>query len=130
MNVAVKNIAAPVEIGEGAAPIPEDVLARFAQDASARDAGRDLPFDSVETLKKLRFGAYRLPKRAGGGGASLERSFAAALKLAKADSNSYLAQPLHADRAACRISDHRSLSAEASRVGQPGRADRPRWHRA
>ncbi|NGN41822.1 hypothetical protein G6N74_12150 [Mesorhizobium sp. CGMCC 1.15528] len=77
MNVAVKNVAAPVEIGERAAgPIPEDVLARFAQDASARDAGRDLPFDSVETLKKLRFGAYRLPKRAGGGGASLEQSFA------------------------------------------------------
>jgi alkylation response protein AidB-like acyl-CoA dehydrogenase len=87
MNVAVKNIAPPVVAGQGIDPIPEAVLARFAQDASARDAGRDLPFDSVETLKALRFGAYRLPKSAGGAGASLEQSFAAALKLAKADSN-------------------------------------------
>jgi alkylation response protein AidB-like acyl-CoA dehydrogenase len=87
MNVAVKNISIPVEGEERADPIPQDVLARFAEEASARDVGRDLPFDSVETLKKLRFGAYRLPRRAGGGGASLEQSFAAALKLAKADSN-------------------------------------------
>lgn len=67
--------------------IPETLLSNIRADAPRRDAERELPFQSVNEIKARRFGAYRLPKAVGGGGASLEACFAAAYRLAAADSN-------------------------------------------
>jgi alkylation response protein AidB-like acyl-CoA dehydrogenase len=76
--------------GGGSQPVgllPEALLRDVAENASRRDATRDLPFDAIGELKSLRFGASRLSVQAGGGGATLKDCFTAAYKLAAADSN-------------------------------------------
>lgn len=64
--------------------------AAFAEIAAA-SAGRDLerrhPHLEVALLKSLGFGALRLPRAEGGGGASLRQTLKATLRLAEADPN-------------------------------------------
>ena len=67
--------------------LPAELLAEFEAKASARDADRELPFDAINQLKAIRFGASRLPVTADGGGASLVDVFTQAHALAEADSN-------------------------------------------
>lgn len=69
------------------APLSQDLLDRIREGASRRDAERLLPFDLIDELKRLRFGARRLPVGQGGAGASLSEGFAAAIDLAAADPN-------------------------------------------
>ncbi|MGH2343282.1 acyl-CoA dehydrogenase family protein [Segnochrobactraceae bacterium EtOH-i3] len=69
------------------APLSADFLDRVRDGASRRDAERILPFELVDELKRLRFGARRLAVAHGGAGASLTEGFAAAIDLAEADPN-------------------------------------------
>jgi len=72
----------------------EALLARFApvfdrlgETAGARERTRLPPLDEVAELRRLGFGALRLPQDAGGLGASLEQLFALLESLAAADPN-------------------------------------------
>ncbi|ODT66035.1 MAG: hypothetical protein ABS75_29070 [Pelagibacterium sp. SCN 63-23] len=67
--------------------LPDDLLAQFANGASARDQNRVLPYAEVDQLKATRFGAVRLPVEEGGAGALISDVVANALRLASADSN-------------------------------------------
>lgn len=66
---------------------PEDLLRRIADGAAERDAKRELPFALIQELKATGFGAHRLSREFGGGGASLTATFDAAITLAEADPN-------------------------------------------
>lgn len=63
------------------------LFAEIATGAAERDRDRILPFDEIAKLRAARFGAYRLPRDAGGTGASIEQLFRQVLALAEADSN-------------------------------------------
>lgn len=86
MNVAARPRGQFPDAGAIGA-IPDALLAEFSAAASSRDARRDLPYEAVGRLKALRYGASRLPRESGGGGATLIQVFEAAHALAEADSN-------------------------------------------
>jgi alkylation response protein AidB-like acyl-CoA dehydrogenase len=62
-------------------------LDRLRPGARDREARHRLLFDEVRELQGLGFGALRLPREHGGGGASLEELFGLLVDLAAADSN-------------------------------------------
>lgn len=62
------------------------VFARIAEGVAERDARRILPFEQVGWLNQARFGALRVPREAGGFGASLVDSFRLLIELGEADS--------------------------------------------
>ncbi len=70
------------------------VFASIADGAAERDARRILPFEQVGWLNQARFGALRVPRQAGGFGASLLDSFRLLIELGEADSQ--IAQLLRA----------------------------------
>ncbi|MGO2004661.1 acyl-CoA dehydrogenase family protein [Arthrobacter rhombi] len=70
------------------------VFASIADGAAERDARRILPFEQVGWLNRARFGALRVPREAGGFGASLVDSFRLLIELGEADSQ--IAQLLRA----------------------------------
>lgn len=69
------------------APLSSEVLERFRAGASERDAARLLPRAEIDELKALRFGARRLPRAIGGGGATIREVIAELIALAEADPN-------------------------------------------
>ncbi|MBM6622846.1 acyl-CoA dehydrogenase family protein [Micrococcaceae bacterium RIT802] len=68
------------------AEIFRPVFARIAEGAARRDADRILPIEQVGWLNQVRFGALRVPREAGGFGASLVDSFRLLIELGEADS--------------------------------------------
>lgn len=70
------------------------VFASIADGAAERDARRILPFEQVGWLNRARFGALRVPREAGGFGATLVDSFRLLIELGEADSQ--IAQLLRA----------------------------------
>ncbi len=63
------------------------VFARIARDALRREHARELPFEAVGWLREAGFGALRVPRSHGGGGATLPQLFRLLIELAEADSN-------------------------------------------
>ncbi|MEZ2410359.1 acyl-CoA dehydrogenase [Bosea sp. RCC_152_1] len=63
------------------------VFDEIACSSSDRDAQREHPYQLLDKLRALRFGALRLPVEAGGAGASWRQVLGALLRLAEADSN-------------------------------------------
>jgi len=63
------------------------IVARIQDNALRHEHERSLPFDEVRWLAEAGFGALRLPKAEGGGGASVAEFFALLTDLAAADSN-------------------------------------------
>ncbi len=59
----------------------------IAEGAAEREEKRILPFDIVDLIRSSRFGAFRIPASAGGGGGSIRELVAAVIRLGKADSN-------------------------------------------
>lgn len=70
-----------------AAPFSAELLQRIAAGAAERDARRELPYALIEEIKNTGFGAHRLAREYGGGGATLEATLEAAITLAEADPN-------------------------------------------
>ncbi len=76
------------------APTDDELLARFAPvfdqlrtGAALRERERRHPFAEVAELRRLGFGALRVPRERGGLGASLKQLFVMLTELAAADSN-------------------------------------------
>ena len=67
--------------------LPEALLAEIAGRSAARDADRELPFDTIEALRKTRFGAARVSRKLGGFGLSWRETLELVLQLSEADSN-------------------------------------------
>lgn len=78
------NESTPVLPGSAAL---DDLIAAVAADADARDRGEIGAQPAVDLLKRARFGAFRIPRAEGGGGASLVELFETVIRLAEADSN-------------------------------------------
>ncbi|PWR17806.1 acyl-CoA dehydrogenase [Zavarzinia compransoris] len=81
---SVTNDVPPVLPGSAAL---DDLIAAITADAEARDRGEIGAQPAVDLLKRARFGAFRIPRAEGGGGASLVELFEAVIRLAEADSN-------------------------------------------
>lgn len=64
-----------------------EFLTRIAPGAVERERERRLLFDEVAELRRLGFGAQRLPSEAGGAGISLEELFSQIIDLSAADAN-------------------------------------------
>jgi alkylation response protein AidB-like acyl-CoA dehydrogenase len=79
--------AGPGEDYETIAAPFRPIFMRIAENAIARDLGRDLPHEAIRDLKEAGFGAVRLPVEAGGKGASLPQFFNLLIELSAADSN-------------------------------------------
>jgi alkylation response protein AidB-like acyl-CoA dehydrogenase len=63
------------------------VFDRIARGAAERDNARILAHEPVAWLREARFGALRVPREAGGFGATVEQWFELLIELAEADSN-------------------------------------------
>lgn len=63
------------------------IFQRIAAGAIEREQSRTLPYEPIRWLKEARFGAVRVPREYGGGGASLPQLFELLIELAEADSN-------------------------------------------
>lgn len=63
------------------------IFQRIAEGAVERERTRQLPYEPIEWLKKAGFGAIRVPREFGGGGASLPQWVRLLIELAEADSN-------------------------------------------
>ena len=63
------------------------IFTRIADTALAREASRSLPYEPIRWLKEAGFGAVRVPRELGGGGASLVQLAQLLIELATADSN-------------------------------------------
>ncbi len=63
------------------------IFARIREGSVARELGRDLPFEAIGWLRQAGFTALRLPREAGGAGASLPDLFELLIALSQADSN-------------------------------------------
>ncbi len=63
------------------------IFAKIAQGAVEREQQRILPYEPIQWLKQLGFGALRVPVKFGGDGISLAQLFQLLIELAKADSN-------------------------------------------
>lgn len=62
------------------------IFARIAEGTVARERERTLPHEQIRWLKEAGFGAVRVPKEHGGGGASLPQLVRLLIELAEADS--------------------------------------------
>ncbi|MGY2343482.1 acyl-CoA dehydrogenase family protein [Pseudomonas sp. SDO5532_S415] len=63
------------------------IFQRIAEGAVDREQSRTLPYEPIRWLKEAGFGAVRVPREYGGGGASLPQLFELLIELAEADSN-------------------------------------------
>jgi alkylation response protein AidB-like acyl-CoA dehydrogenase len=77
----------PADLPEPAAPLSADFIAEVRSGASRRDAERILPFDIIDQMKTLRFGARRLARHFGGEGISIAQALGEVIDLAAADPN-------------------------------------------
>ena len=77
------RLVSPYASSLGLAPAIEHI----AKTAVEREVDRRLPHEEIAELKALGIGSLRLPKDAGGAGASLSELFSVARDLAAADSN-------------------------------------------
>jgi alkylation response protein AidB-like acyl-CoA dehydrogenase len=84
MNDAVSTDTSPATARSPALRQLYDVI---ATGASARDANRTHPYESLSLLRQARFGALRLPATEGGGGGTLRDVIEEAVYLAEADTN-------------------------------------------
>jgi alkylation response protein AidB-like acyl-CoA dehydrogenase len=71
------------------------IFRRIREGATQRERDRVLPFEQIQWLKDVGFGAVRAPKEYGGGGATLPELFALLAELAQADSNLTQALRVH-----------------------------------
>ena len=63
------------------------IFQQIALGALERETQRKLPFDAIQALKQVGFGAVRVPMAFGGDGLSQQQLFRLLIELAKADSN-------------------------------------------
>ncbi len=63
------------------------IFAEIAEGALAREQSSSLPYEQINKLKEVKFGALRVPKSKGGFGASQPQLFRLLTELAEADSN-------------------------------------------
>ena len=63
------------------------IFQQIALGALERETQRKLPFDAIQALKQVGFGAVRVPTAFGGDGLSQQQLFRLLIELAKADSN-------------------------------------------
>lgn len=63
------------------------IFARIAEGTIRREQARELPYEEVRWLREAGFGALRVPRSQGGGGATLPQLFRLLTELAEADSN-------------------------------------------
>ena len=63
------------------------IFARIAEGTLERERNRTLPYEQIEWLKAVGFGAVRVPVEHGGAGASLQQLIQLLIELAEADSN-------------------------------------------
>ncbi|NTF52732.1 acyl-CoA dehydrogenase [Agrobacterium rhizogenes] len=73
----------PFVTDEALSALFEDI----AKDSGKRDRERTLPFAQVDQIRAARFGAYRLPRKLGGAGATFRQLFEKIIELSAADSN-------------------------------------------
>lgn len=64
-----------------------DLIADISAGVIGRDERDELPFAVIETVKRARLGALRLPVEHGGGGATLTELYEVIIELSAADSN-------------------------------------------
>ncbi len=79
-------VASPVSLPPPS-PLSAGFIERVRENASRRDAERILPFDLIDEMKALRFGARRLSADWGGAGATLAETMAEVVDLGAADPN-------------------------------------------
>jgi alkylation response protein AidB-like acyl-CoA dehydrogenase len=77
---------APTPIAPGSEELRR-LLEEIAAGAAEREREERPPYDVIETLREVRFGALRVPVEEGGAGASFRELFATLLDLAAADAN-------------------------------------------
>ncbi|MFW1801177.1 acyl-CoA dehydrogenase family protein [Acinetobacter nematophilus] len=63
------------------------IFEKIAEGTRAREQQRSLPYEQINWLKQVGFGALRVPVKFGGDGVSLPQLFQLLIELAKADSN-------------------------------------------
>ncbi|MCX5468485.1 acyl-CoA dehydrogenase family protein [Acinetobacter nematophilus] len=63
------------------------IFEKIAEGTRAREQQRALPYEQINWLKQVGFGALRVPVKFGGDGVSLPQLFQLLIELAKADSN-------------------------------------------
>lgn len=68
-------------------PELEILLSRIAKGASERERERILPYESIDLIRQVRLGAFRLPTEAGGSGGSIRELFEIVIRLGEADAN-------------------------------------------
>lgn len=68
-------------------PALEALLQQIAQGEASRERDRILPHEAIDLIRQARLGALRIPRVAGGGGASIRELFDIVIRLAAADVN-------------------------------------------
>ncbi|MCC6982913.1 MAG: acyl-CoA dehydrogenase [Bauldia sp.] len=86
MNQITSAVAADEPVTPGS-PRLEPLYALIAEGSAARDRERIHPYAEIDLIRAARLGAIRLPKEAGGGGASFRQLFEIVIRLGEADSN-------------------------------------------
>ena len=116
MNLPARHLPSP----HAEAPDYEQLAARFrplfariAEGALERERTRTLPYAPIAWLKEAGFGAVRVPREFGGGGASLSQLVRLLIELAAADSNLPQALRGHFAFVEDRLNAHASASQQA-----------------
>lgn len=96
MNPDIEKLALDGAVVASAAAAPtyaeladryRPIFAKIAEGAVEREQNRELAHDAVNLLREAGFGALRIPRSQGGGGASLSQLFKLLVELGAADSN-------------------------------------------
>jgi alkylation response protein AidB-like acyl-CoA dehydrogenase len=96
MNPDIEKLTLEEAVVAGAALAPSyaeladryrPIFAKIAEGAVEREQNRELAHEAVNLLREAGFGALRIPRSQGGGGASLSQLFKLLVELGEADSN-------------------------------------------
>lgn len=96
MNPDIEKLTLEEAVVAGAALAPtyaeladryRPIFAKIAEGAVEREQNRELAHEAVNLLREAGFGALRIPRSQGGGGASLSQLFKLLVELGEADSN-------------------------------------------